>query len=415
MLIHAQWWFRLIFTFGGAMGLVAGALFALQLPLVYAEASQTNAAPIIGRPLVWYNGALGTLPADQGLRYETADIGVITFPPEPSTAVQYFDGNGVRVDTTDDINDAAGFSDENLRAVIDRNSGFGIRFAAQVYTETRSGADRNGDNVDDRAGLSVIAISDDGQHGIEAGFWTDEVWVQEGGSGTSPDFQTHAEGVAIDVTALTVYELSALGNAYQLTVGDTAVLSGNLRDYTAFPDPPFNLPNPYKTANFIFFGDNTASAQADFKLTYIEVITNGELPDRTISATTDLVISDLRVIDVDAGLQEVVVTTTVKHGILTVSTTIPGGLTPTQVSGNGTEQVILNGSIGRLNNTLAFSGAVRYRSHANFAGADRLTITVNDQGNSGGVPQISSKQFQIVVSSSTNPVSQTLYLPLILR
>jgi hypothetical protein len=45
------------------------------------------------------------------------------------------------------------------------------------------------------------------------------------------------------------------------------VLSGSLRDYTAFSGPV----DPYETPNLIFIGDDTSSASARIRLSYVSV------------------------------------------------------------------------------------------------------------------------------------------------
>jgi len=90
--------------------------------------------------------------------------------------------------------------------------------------------------------------------GIELGFWTNAVWAQS----DSPLF-THAETTNLNTTAAAVdYALSIGPTHYALFTNGVPVLSGPVRDYTAFTGPV----DPYETPNFLFFGDNTSSAQA---------------------------------------------------------------------------------------------------------------------------------------------------------
>jgi hypothetical protein len=213
---------------------------------------------------VLYDGSLGTLPADQGMVF----LGVDLVGPDYEVEFrQSYAGDGAQLDTTVDYEDYAGYS--STTATLDRQKGVDIRFTVQITREdhTTSGtADKNGDQVADRAGFSVIAISSDGQWGIELGFWEDQVWAQEGGNAT--DLFTHAEGVGFDTSGLNVYTLTLWGEHYTLTADNGPILSGRLRDYTAFS----GFIDPYETADLLFLGDDTASASAEIKLTSIVVI-----------------------------------------------------------------------------------------------------------------------------------------------
>jgi hypothetical protein len=237
-----------------------------------------NDASIVGTATVLYDGALNTgLPQTQGFfQYQALSL------PPPASAVQSFAGGVTTLDTTPDQADYAGYFSDHTTGVpvLDRLAGYTVHFTVQVITETHAGSDRNGDGQDDRAGFSFTVLSSDLQ-GIELGFWQDEVWAQEGGlpvaSGGS--LFTHAEGAAFDTTTgLIPYELIILGDTYTLTTGDTFLLSGSLRDYTAFASLFYD---PYETPNFIFLGDNTSSAQAEIKLAFVSVAASGD-PDNLV-------------------------------------------------------------------------------------------------------------------------------------
>ena len=127
--------------------------------------------------------------------------------------------------------------------VMDRTTGYTLSFDLQI------GAESHANN--DRAGFSVIALSSDLQ-GIELGFWGNEVWAQNSGF-------THGEGTTgfNPSGAFVSYDLTIQGSAYTLKANDSTILTGVLRTYSG---------TPYNTSNFIFFGDNTYSAQADVDL-----------------------------------------------------------------------------------------------------------------------------------------------------
>ncbi|MEO1981222.1 MAG: DUF2341 domain-containing protein, partial [Fuerstiella sp.] len=94
--------------------------------------------------------------------------------------------------------------------------------------------------------------------------------------------------------------------------------------------------------------------------------------------SSPLVLVSVSVSDVDAGTNSVEVTLTVNNGVVTLGTmtglTITGGA-------NGSATVTVTGKVTDLNNSLA---TLTYAPNAEFSGADSLTLTVDDLGNTGG-------------------------------
>lgn len=208
-------------------------------------------APVTGQSTVTlYDGALGGTPDTQGFTYLTNPL----FNP---SATQTFANGVTTLDTTPSTGEAAGyFANSTLYPALDRTAGYSLLFTAQVVTETHAN--------NDRAGFSVIVLSSD-KMGIELGFWTNEVWAQEGGT---TNLFTHAEGQAFNTTTgFITYTLTILGNNYALSADGAPVLSGSVRDYTAF----VGFPDPYQTPNLIFLGDDTSSAQATIRLSFIRI------------------------------------------------------------------------------------------------------------------------------------------------
>ncbi|MFM4942346.1 type I secretion protein, partial [Aeromonas bivalvium] len=91
---------------------------------------------------------------------------------------------------------------------------------------------------------------------------------------------------------------------------------------------------------------------------------------------TPFTINGLQVIDVDAGSGTMEVRLSVEHGTLT----LPAGSGVT-VTGNGTDSLVLTGSLADLNALL--SGGVVYQGNGDFYGDDALTMVTNDLGNTG--------------------------------
>jgi hypothetical protein len=107
--------------------------------------------------------------------------------------------------------------------------------------------------------------------------------------------------------------------------------------------------------------------------------------DNTLSFTGGNMID---VEDIDAGSAGVTVTLTVGNGVLDVP------LNGTQISGDGSGNVTLNGTVSQVNGTL---GGLTYTPDSNYAGSDTLTVNVNDNGNTGGNPLSATDTVDITV------------------
>ena len=217
--------------------------------------------------VVVYDGSLN------GGVQRVSDQGWFSYQPSggaPSTAV----GGRTTIDSSSSNSLKGGyFSHLGLGAIVfpvngswpslNATSGYTIRIDARVVSETHASPHR--------AGFNLISIASD-RTGVELGFWTTEVWCQEGG--TSPSLFTHAEGGAFDTTRLTRYTLVAQAGSYTLYAGGRQILTGAMRNYTAFDSSAAGLPfDPYETRNLLFVGDDTSSAGALSQIARIEVLT----------------------------------------------------------------------------------------------------------------------------------------------
>ncbi|MEG3895802.1 DUF4347 domain-containing protein, partial [Microcoleus sp. SVA1_B6] len=153
---------------------------------------------------------------------------------------------------------------------LNRTNGYSVSFNVAVTAETS--------NSDDRAGFSIIAISSDGQNGIELGFTNRNLGLN-GGIFAQQDTSLFTRGVNanVNISTATDYKLVVQGNTYTLFAGPTAIpnlTNQPLRNYTAF-NPATSQPalpyNPYSQPNFLFFGDATDQASATFTLGPISV------------------------------------------------------------------------------------------------------------------------------------------------
>jgi hypothetical protein len=197
-------------------------------------ATQTRAALL-------FDGSLGTTPTSQGWSY-------LAIPPGP---VPVIIGNVTQLDTTSSLSTHAGFFRGGI-PTLDRIAGFTMQIDAKVYSETHVS--------NDRAGFSIIVLSSD-LNGIELGFWPDRIWAQS----DSPLFQHAEEGAFNTTAAVTSYQLDVLGSTYSLSVAGSTIVTGALRNYSAFG-------YPYNQPSFIFIGDDTGSASTKFDLAYVATV-----------------------------------------------------------------------------------------------------------------------------------------------
>jgi hypothetical protein len=125
---------------------------------------------------------------------------------------------------------------------------------------------------------------------------------------------------------------------------------------------------------------------------------------QTVDENTDLVVSGISVADVDAGAGDLVMTLTVNNGTLTVNDGVAGGLAMGDIIGNETNTVVLTGTLNELNTTLADTNGLTYRGSLDFVGSDTLTVTSNDQGNTGASGPLSDTDtVMITVNDVNNP------------
>ena len=144
-----------------------------------------------------------------------------------------------------------------IEPLLESNPGFRLDFTARVDSEAHS--------KNNRAGFSLI-VTDGAKHGIELGFWEDQIWSQNVDFALPPSNQ-----VSFDTTAMTDYSLTVIGSHYQLRAGGNELLAGD----TVFYDAPGLLGSdfPYRTPHVLFFGDDTTSASAKFSLQSVELTT----------------------------------------------------------------------------------------------------------------------------------------------
>jgi hypothetical protein len=225
-------------------------------PALMAVASCWIAASIQGQTL--YDGSQGTLPEAQGWSFGAVNFGSV---------VELATNGSALLDTTSSTLNSDGWS-QIAAPGLDRFAGFSLLFTAKLNAETHNNANR--------AGFSCIVLGND-TNGIELGFWTTTIFAQS----DNPLF-THAEDTAfITTNGYVNYSLTMLATNYLLSANGTTILTGPVRNYTAFNGPV----NPYRTPNFLFFGDDTTSASGSVNVQKIQLV----LPPALSASNTGII------------------------------------------------------------------------------------------------------------------------------
>jgi hypothetical protein len=101
-------------------------------------------------------------------------------------------------------------------------------------------------------------------------------------------------------------------------------------------------------------------------------------PEDVAVTVTGLAVAD---VDANEGTGVIRVSLSAGSGRLTLAAGVAGGLTASQISGNGTGAVVLQGSVAAINATLAAGAS--YLGNVNFNGNDAITVVANDLRNTG--------------------------------
>lgn len=166
-----------------------------------------------------------------------------------STTIVY-----ARLDTTSANSARAGYSNykplttalvNTQFPTLNGSEGFSLSFTLRIKLEGHANLDR--------AGFSVTLLDRNGR-GVELGFWTNEIWAQQLGFVHG----TGTEASKIDTTQWRSYDLLVLNGNYYLSSGSQLFIYGGARAYGSSP--------PYNLSNFLFLGDNTTNANAQWDL-----------------------------------------------------------------------------------------------------------------------------------------------------
>jgi Ca2+-binding RTX toxin-like protein len=242
----------------------------------FAALSDNSATALLGE-WVLFDASRSSSPAAQGFLFPNLDLSapfnLASETVSSSTVLDTTTGNDNSIYAGYSSLTTAGNPVSPTYPSLDRNTGFSLRFGAQVLEEQRTNPNR--------AGFSVIVLSSD-RRGIELGFQQltggGNIFAQADGTTANPGGQTNglfgaAENVAHSIGLATDYRLSIQGDRYRLFANGSQILTGPLRDYSAFS----GAIDPYETPNLVFLGDNTTSARAKVSLSRIALQTENRI------------------------------------------------------------------------------------------------------------------------------------------
>lgn len=198
--------------------------------------------------------------AKSGITPDIKMMSFFDFPP--GNAIPTYENGSTTLDTTKSGNSTyAGWTSNATNTLdfpsLDRMAGFQLDFTIQVDNESHTN--------NNRAGFNIIILSEDTQ-GIELAFWENEIWAQNDDA-TGGLFTRGERTTFPTTTGLINYQVIVFNDIYTLTANGASILTGPLRDYSKFE----GFPDPYQTPNFLFLGDDTTSAQARIRLSYVSV------------------------------------------------------------------------------------------------------------------------------------------------
>ncbi|RBQ11287.1 tandem-95 repeat protein, partial [Pedobacter miscanthi] len=237
-----------------------------------------------------------------------------------------------------------------------------------------SGVDANRDGLDDAYGPNGITpVNTDG---------TDQ-----------PDYLDLDSDNDNDSDTLEAYDTDNNGVANVVALGSDADKDG-LDDAFDNNDSAYNPTNAQTPDSFPNL-DTPATPERDWREDY------NIAPVATVPAAIALVedtpkaLSGISFADADAGNLNVVVTISVPAGQGTLTATAEPGIA---ITGTGSNAIILTGSTSSINAFIAAS-KVTYAPAENANGTVTLTVSINDQGNTGGPALTDTKTSNLNIQS----------------
>ncbi|HYO60895.1 MAG TPA: cadherin domain-containing protein, partial [Actinomycetota bacterium] len=193
------------------------------------------------------------------------------------------------------------------------------------------------------------------------------------------------------------------GSAFQINASTGEITVADTSDLDFETTPQFNL-------TVQATDDGTPNRSGSNTIT-VNLTNVNEKPAITAPSTISAqygvakTLSGISVDDPDSGNNDITMTLGVLDGTLDVDTTVVDGLSAGDVTGDGTDALVLTGKQSEINNTLGAANGVAYTSDAGFLGlSDTLAVATNDGGNTGsGVAQVDGAN--VTIQFNTPPVA----------
>ncbi|MFK8081655.1 MAG: Ig-like domain-containing protein [Granulosicoccus sp.] len=344
----------------------------------------------------------------------SVDVGILTVVVGSTGAViSSGDGTGsvVVTGTVVEVNDlltAAGGS--SITYV--NNSDTPSASATISVTVNDGGNTGTGANGEDSASqtITITAIND---NPTNAGSLPSDITVTEDVSSDVDLSAVDFSDVDAGSSSLTVTLTTSTGGNLTAAAG-TGITLGGTSTAVTLTGSLTNLNNYFNTASNITYLHGTADTNGDNADTIAVVINDGgntgsgggtnqalgtvnvditaindapvvlgPITAFTVNEQTNLAITDFSVSDVDSGSGTVTGTLSVDEGILTV---VVGSTGAVISSGDGTDSVVVTGTVAQVNNLLTGVGSstITYVDNSNTPSATAtISVTVNDGGNTG--------------------------------
>jgi uncharacterized repeat protein (TIGR01451 family) len=222
---------------------------------------------------------------------------------------------------------------------------------------------------------------------------------------------------AADNTVVNGWSITFNGQTVTATETDSLAAGDHYLDLPITVDVAGDAPSSVTNTATVAGGGEviTGNDSADDPTTIDLYVAPNQPPVNTLPAgysaneDTAVALGGISVSDVDSFNGAEKVTLTVASGKLTLSTSVVGGLTAGQVSGNGTGTVIATAPLSAIDATLADAAGLIFTPGQDQNGDLTLTMTTDDQGHTGtGGPQTDMDTSTISVAAVNDAPVNTL-------
>ncbi|MBK8768818.1 MAG: tandem-95 repeat protein [Rhizobiales bacterium] len=201
--------------------------------------------------------------------------------------------------------------------------------------------------------------------------------------------------------------LNVTATQFNRTVGGTSVnTESSLTDGTGTAAGSIRVNGTYSTLTFSLTGTGVEGAGSDgveIGLTLnVNQTPSASATTYTTAEDTPKALTGVSFGDVDAAAGNVTVTLSVLHGTLDINTSVGGGVTAGQVTGDNSGTITITAPLSAINATLANASGLLYTPTLNYTGSDTLTAAINDNGNTGAGGPLSAATTAPIVITPVN-------------